>query len=148
MINILVMLHVLAVIVWVGGMLFAHMQLRPVAADQLEPPLRLKLWVGVFGRFFPWVWASIIVILVTGFWIISMIGGFKGLGMHINIMMTLGIIMMFIFFHVFFAPYKRLKLAVAAEDWPTAGAKLAQIRKLIGINMLLGVLTVAIRYVL
>ena len=148
MINILVMLHVLAVIVWVGGMLFAHMQLRPVAADQLEPPVRLKLWVGVFGRFFPWVWASIIVILVTGFWIISMIGGFKGLGMHINIMMTLGIIMMFIFFHVFFAPYKRLKLAVAAEDWSVAGAKLAQIRKLIGINMLLGVLTVAIRYVL
>jgi uncharacterized membrane protein len=63
-------------------------------------------------------------------------------------MMTLGIIMMFIFFHVFFAPYKRLKLAVAAEDWSVAGAKLAQIRKLIGINMLLGVLTVAIRYVL
>lgn len=148
MINILVMLHVLAVIVWVGGMLFAHMQLRPVAADQLEPPLRLKLWVGVFGRFFPWVWASIIVILVTGFWIISILGGFKGLGMHINIMMITGFIMMFLFFHVFFAPYKKLKRAVAAEDWPIAGAKLSQIRTLIGINMMLGVLTIAIRYVL
>lgn len=148
MINYLVMLHVLAVVVWVGGMLFAHMQLRPIAASQLEPPIRLKLWVGVFGRFFPWVWASIITILVTGFWIISIYGGFKGLGMHINIMMSTGIIMMLIFFHVFFAPYKRLKLAVAAEDWPTAGAKLTQIRKLIGINMTLGVLTIAIRYVL
>jgi len=148
MINILVMLHVLAVIIWVGGMLFAHMQLRPAAASLLQPPERLKLWVGVFARFFPWVWASIIVILVTGFWIISLYGGFKGLGMHINVMMAVGIIMMFIFFHVFFAPYKRLKLAVDAEDWPTAGAKLAQIRTLIGINMMLGVLTVAIRYVL
>ena len=142
------MLHVLAVIIWVGGMLFAHMQLRPVAASLLQPPERLKLWVGVFGRFFPWVWASIIVILVTGFWIISIVGGFKGLGMHINVMMLVGIIMMFLFLHVFFAPYKRLKLAVAAEDWSTAGAKLAQIRTLIGINMMLGVLTVAIRYVL
>ena len=148
MINILVMLHVLAVVIWVGGMLFAHMQLRPVAADQLEPPVRLKLWVGVFGRFFPWVWASIIVILVTGFWIISILGGFKGLGMHINIMMITGFIMMFIFLHIFFAPYKKLKRAVAAEDWPTAGAKLSQIRTLIGINMMLGVLTIAIRYVL
>ena len=148
MINILVMLHVLAVVIWVGGMLFAHMQLRPVAADLLEPPVRLKLWVGVFGRFFPWVWASVITILITGFWIISILGGFKGLGMHINVMMAIGIIMMLLFLHVFFAPYKRLKLAVAAEDWPTAGTKLAQIRTLIGINMTLGVLTVAIRYVL
>ena len=148
MINFLVMLHVLAVVIWVGGMLFAHMQLRPIAASQLEPPVRLKLWVGVFGRFFPWVWASIITSLITGVWIIDIYGGFKGLGIHINVMMTTGIIMMLIFFHVFFAAYKRLKLAVAAEDWPAAGAKLAQIRTLIGINMLLGVLTIAIRYVL
>ena len=148
MINILVMLHVLAVVIWVGGMLFAHMQLRPIAASQLEPPVRLKLWVGVFGRFFPWVWASIITILVTGFWIINIYGGFKGLGMHINVMMATGIIMMLIFFHVFFSPYKKLKMAVAAEDWPAAGAQLAQIRTLVGINMIRGVLTVAIRYVL
>ena len=148
MVNILVMLHVLAVVIWVGGMLFAHMQLRPIAASQLEPPVRLNLWVGVFGRFFPWVWASIFIILVTGFWIINIYGGFKGLGMHINVMMTMGIVMMLIFFHVFFAPYKKLKLAVAAKDWPAAGAKLAQIRTLIGINMVLGVLTIAIRYIL
>ena len=68
--------------------------------------------------------------------------------MHINVMMALGILMMLIFLHVFFAPYKRLKQAVAAEDWPAAGAKLAQIRMLIGINMTLGVLTIASRYVL
>ena len=68
--------------------------------------------------------------------------------MHINIMMAIGIIMMLIFFHVFFSPYKKLRLAVAAEDWPAAGAKLAQIRTLVGINMMLGVLTIAIRYVL
>jgi uncharacterized membrane protein len=145
--NIALSLHIIAVVIWVGGMLFAHMALRPVAASQLEPPVRLKLWVGVFGRFFPWVWASIAVILASGFWIIfSVYGGFKGLPMGINVMMTLGIIMMFIFFHVFFAPYKRLKLAVAAEDWPTGGEKLAQIRKLVGINMTIGLLTVIARY--
>ena len=148
MLNIILMLHVIAVVIWVGGMLFAHMALRPVAASQLEPPVRLKLWVGVFGRFFPWVWVSIVVILVTGFWAISLLGGMKGLPMYINVMMTSGIVMMLIFFHVFFAAYKRLKLAVAAEDWSAGGAKLAQIRTLIGINMTIGLLTIAARYVL
>ena len=140
-------LHLLAAVILVGGMFFAYMALRPVAASQLEPPVRLKLWVGVFGRFFPWVWVCIAVILVSGFWIIfSAFGGFKGLPMYINVMMTLGIIMMFIFFHVFFAPYKRLKLAVAAEDWPTGGKKLAQILMLVGVNMTIGLLTIVARY--
>ena len=120
--NIALLLHVLAVVIWVGGMFFAYMALRPVAASQLEPPVRLKLWVGVFGKFFPWVWASIIVILVTGFWIISLYGGFKGLPLHINVMMASGIIMMMIFMHVFFAPYNKLKRAVAAEDWPAGSS--------------------------
>ena len=149
LINIAQTLHVSAVVIWVGGMLFAHMGLRPVAASQLEPPVRLKLWVGVFGRFFPWVWICVAVILATGFWIIfSAYGGFKGLPMSINVMMAMGIIMMLIFFHVFFAPYKRLKQAVIAEDWPEGGKNLAQIRKLVGINMTIGLLTIAARYVI
>ena len=148
MLNIALLLHVMAVVIWVGGMFFAYMALRPVAASQLEPPVRLRLWVGVFGKFFPWVWVSIAVILITGFWIISIYGGFKGLPMHINVMMTLGIIMMLIFFHVFFAAYKRLKLAVIAEDWLAAGTKLAQIRMLVGINTIIGLLTVTVRYVI
>ena len=145
--NIAVMLHVIAVVIWVGGMFFAYMALRPVAASQLEPPVRLKLWVGVFGKFFPWVWASIVTILVTGFSIIGLLGGFKGLPMYISIMMMTGIIMMLIFLHVFFGPYRRLKLAVAVEDWPTGGSKLAQIRMLVGINTVIGLLTIAVRYV-
>jgi uncharacterized membrane protein len=144
--NIALLLHVLAVVIWVGGMFFAYMALRPVAASQLEPPVRLKLWVGVFGKFFPWVWASIIVILITGFWIISLYGGFKGLPLHINVMMASGIIMMVIFMHVFFAPYKKLKRAVAAEDWPAGGKQLGMIRMLVGINTLIGIFTILARY--
>ena len=83
--------------------------------------------------------------MLSGFWIISAVmGGFASLGIHINIMMGLGILMMLIFFHVFFAPYKRLKQAVDAQDWPAGGKKLAQIRMLVGINTILGLLTVAI----
>ena len=144
--NIALLLHVLAVVIWVGGMFFAYMALRPVAASQLEPPVRLKLWAGVFGKFFPWVWLSIIVILLTGFWIIGLYGGFKGLGLHINVMMASGIIMMMIFMHVFFAPYKKLKRAVEAEDWPAGGKQLGMIRMLVGINTLIGIFTIAARY--
>jgi len=140
-----VLLHVLGVVIWVGGMFFAYMALRPVAAAQLEPPLRLRLWAGVFGRFFPWVWASIAVILATGFWIISAIfGGMVNAGMYVHLMLTLGLVMMAIFLHVYFAPYRRLKAAVQAEDWPAGGKALAQIRVLVGVNTLIGVLTIAV----
>jgi uncharacterized membrane protein len=140
-----VMLHIAAVVIWVGGMIFAHAFLRPVAASQLEPPQRLTLWVGVFKRFFPIVWICIITILITGYGVIlAYMGGFKGLPMYINAMMGLGIVMMLIFFHVFFAPFKRLKRAVEAQDWPTGGKALTQIRHLVGINMTIGIITAAI----
>lgn len=138
-------LHLLAAVIWVGGMFFAYMCLRPVAASVLEPPLRLTLWSQVFGRFFPWVWASIVILLATGFWMVfSTFGGFKGSGWHIHAMMTLGIVMMLIYMHVFFAPYRKLKRAVAAEDWPAGAKPLAQIRVLVGINTVIGLVTSAI----
>ena len=142
--GIAVIIHVLAAVIWVGGMFFAYMALRPVAATQLEPPARLSLWDGVFGKFFPWVWVCIITILGTGFWMIDIIGGFKAVGSHVHVMLALGIVMMLIFMHVYFAAYKRLKLAVAAQDWPAGGGKLAQIRFLVGINTILGLVTIAV----
>jgi len=145
MMGLAVLLHVIAVVIWVGGMFFAYMFLRPVAASQLEPPARLTLWAGVFGRFFPWVWASVLVILSTGLWMIfAVFGGMGGVGPYVHIMLGLGIVMMLIYMDVFFAPYGRLKRAVAAQDWPAGGAALAQIRLLVGINTLIGMLTIVI----
>ena len=135
-------LHILAAIIWVGGMFFAYMAQRPAAVEVLEPPLRLKLWVATFRRFFPWVWVSIVTLLATGFWgIFAHFGGMKGAPLYVHAMLGLGLLMMLIFFHVFFAPYKRLKAAVAAEDWPTGGKALAQIRVLVGINTIIGLVT-------
>ena len=75
---------------------------------------------------------------------IGLLGGFKAIGNYVHVMLLLGIVMVLIFMHVYFAAYKRLKLAVAAQDWPTGGGKLAQIRMLIGINTILGLLTIAV----
>ncbi len=134
-------LHVLAVVVWVGGMFFAYMALRPVAATKLEPPQRLTLWEGVFRNFFPWVWLAVALILGSGLFMMAQIGKPP---VHVTTMFVIGVAMMLIFAHVFFAPFKRLKRAVAAQDWPAGGAALGQIRKLIGINLVLGLITIAV----
>jgi len=138
-------LHLLAVVVWVGGMFFAYMALRPVAATLLDPPQRMPLWSLTFARFFPWVWVSVILLPVTGYWmILKVFGGFASLALYIHIMQGVGILMMLIFLHVFFAPYRRLKQAVAANDFAAAGKHLALIRKLIGLNLILGMALIVV----
>lgn len=138
-------LHLLAAVVWVGGMFFAWMALRPVATTLLEPPLRMPLWSQVFARFFPWVWAAVITLLASGYWMLFRVfGGFHALAIYVHLMQAIGIAMMLIFAHIFFAPYRRLKSAVAAGDWPAAGHALATIRRLIGVNLILGLAVIAI----
>ena len=132
-------LHLLAVVIWVGGMFFAWMALRPVAASLLEPALRMPLWSQVFTRFFPWVWVAVILLPATGYWmVLNVFGGFQALALYIHIMQGVGIVMIMIFLHIFFAPYRRLKQAVAGGDFAAAGKQLATIRKLIGLNLILG----------
>lgn len=135
-------LHILAAVIWVGGMFFAYMALRPAAATLLEPPQRLAVWDGVFTKFFFWVWISIITILLSGYHMIfSAFGGFAGAGMHIHLMHGMGLVMMMIFMHVYFAPYKRLKRLVAEGNFPDAAKNLNTIRKLVAINLTIGLLT-------
>lgn len=141
--GIALLLHLLGVVVWVGGMFFAYMALRPVAATVLEPPLRLGLWAGVFGKFFPWVWLSVALILGSGLYMWMALGGADA-PLYVHAMLGMGVVMMLIFAHVFFAPYKKLKRAVAEQTWPAGGAALGQIRLLIGINLSIGLLTIAV----
>ncbi len=145
MMALLLTVHVFSALIWVGGMFFAYMALRPVAASLLEPPERLGLWAGVFGRFFPWVFASIAGLLVSGYWmVLSFYGGFEAVGLHVHLMIWSGYLMMLIFLHVFFAPFRRLKRAVATGDWQAGAQSLAQIRVLIGVNLVLGAVVVSI----
>ena len=134
-------LHLASVVVWVGGMFFAYLCLRPVAAAQLQPPLRLALWAGVFARFFPWVWAAVVLIVVTGLSTMLAIG-FAAAPLHWHLMLTLGLVMSAIFAYVYFRPYGALRAAVAAQNWPAGGAALGTIRQLVGVNLAIGVLTI------
>lgn len=144
MIGLMTGLHALAAIIWVGGMFFAYMALRPAVGD-LSGPDRTALWARVFGKFFPWVWLSVAVLVFSGFWIILVEwGGFAAAGMHVHTMLLIGIVMIGLFGHLYFAPFKRLRAAVAAGDTPAAANQVGQIRKIVATNLALGLLTAAI----
>jgi uncharacterized membrane protein len=144
MLIVLVAAHILAALFWVGGMAFAYLMLRP-AAGALEAPVRLTLWRDVFARFLPWVGVSIVALLVSGYAMMFMTyGGFRGVPLFIHVMQGTGILMMLIYLHLYFAPWPRLRKFVQAGDWPNAGKQLATIRKLVAINLALGVITVLV----
>jgi uncharacterized membrane protein len=138
-------LHILSAALWVGGMFFAWHILRPVAAAQLEPPARLRLWAGVFGRFFPWVWVFVALLPATGYWMIfELFGGMASVGLSVHLMQGLGWLMIAMYMHLFFAPFRRLREAVITEQWPQAGKQLNQIRHIVGVNLALGLVVIAI----
>ena len=136
--------HTWAAVVWVGGMFFALLALRP-AAVVLEPGPRLDLWLGVLDRFFAWVIVAIVLLLASGYGMVfGVYGGFRTIPQAVNIMQGLGIIMMLAFFHVYFAPWRRFKKALARRDSPAAARQLNQIRWIVVLNLVLGLATVAI----
>ena len=135
------MLHILGAVVWVGGMFFAYVVLRPYAGA-LEAPARLALWRGVFQKFFPWVWASILALLASGYGMLFLVmGGFGGAGVHVHVMNLTGLIMMALFLHLYFAPWKRMRRALDAGETADAARQLGQIRMLVAINLTLGLIT-------
>lgn len=140
----LLLAHLLGVTVWVGGMFFAYMVLRPAAVELLETPERLLLWNGVLRRFLSWVWVAILLILVSGLGMIMLLGGFAKVLWPIHLMFALAVIMMLIFGHVYFAGYARLKRYVVGREWPAAGKALIQVRMFVGMNLIIGLLTIVI----
>lgn len=137
-------LHILAAVIWVGGMFFAHQMLRP-AAGKLDPAQRLPLWRRVFERFFPWVWASIAALLLSGYgMVIWGLGGFAHIGLHVHIMQAIGIVMILAFGHLYFSPWARFRRAVDAGDLAAAAAELDRIRGIVTLNLVLGLVVVVI----
>ena len=144
MLSLALSLHLLPAVVLVGGMFAAYMCLRP-AMGPLEPPQRIGLWRRFFARFFPWVGASVVLLLVTGFWmLVSYFGGFAHAPTYINVMMTLGLVMVALYAWLFHGPWMKFKRAADAGDWPAAGAQLNRIRQIIAINLPLGLIVVVV----
>lgn len=134
-------LHVLAAIAWLGGISFMLFALRPAAAEQLKPPQRLPLIAQTLHRFFALVWITIAILLLTGLTMLLGVG-MKNAPIGWHLMFGIGLLMSALFGHLYFGPFRRLKRAVSASDWPEGGRNVGQIATLALINLVLGVLAI------
>lgn len=140
--NLFLFLHLAAAVFWMGGMAFVVLALRPVLHVQLPPPQRLPLMVQVLRRFFVVVAISIAVLLATGIPLLLQVPGAAAPpGWHV--MAGVGVLMMLIFGHIFFSPFRRAQGAIAAQDWPEGGKRMNQIALLVKVNLGLGWLAIA-----
>jgi uncharacterized membrane protein len=140
--HILLFLHISSVIVWVGGMVFAYFCLRPAAAQQLQPPQRLPLWVAAFQPFFRMVAIAVALILASGFGMFFRAGA-RGAPLGWSVMMALGLVMSAVFAYIYAMLYPDLRRQAAASAWPAAAGVLNRIRQLVAVNLVLAALTVA-----
>ncbi|MBT3041522.1 MAG: CopD family protein [Candidatus Thiodiazotropha sp. (ex Codakia orbicularis)] len=139
-------LHIIGVIIWVGGMFFAHMILRPALNDSLEAPQRLSLLLRVFDGFFPWVWVAVIAILASGFWMLFMFYE-DNIGLWLGFMTVVGILMSAIFVFIYAIPYKQIRVARKEDDKPKLVEAVSLIRQLILINLTFGMLVTVVAVV-
>ena len=141
---IMLAIHILCAVIWVGGMVFAHFMMRP-ATMPFEPPVRLAFFRRVFQRFFPAVGVIVALLLITGFGMIfNGFGGFATAPEYVNVMMGLGIVMMLSFGHLFFVPWRRMQRALDRNDIVGGAASLNQIRGIVVFNLYLGLIVVAV----
>ncbi len=136
-------LHAAASVIWIGGLFFAFIVLRP-SLSALEPPVRLVLWAEVFRKFFPWVWMSVTILLVSGYWLVFMAwGGFAGVPVYVHVMQLWGLVMIALFIYLYYRPLPVFRRAVEQQDWSVASDALSRIRHIVGVNLVLGLLLVA-----
>jgi uncharacterized membrane protein len=140
----LLFVHVFAVAVWVGGMFVMHFAVRPSASLVPDVPTRLTLLSSVLSRFMAWAGLAVILVLVTGIAMIFGSGGFRNAHLSVHLMLAIGLLMMGLYAHIRFAPFKRMRMAVSAGNWQAAGTNLDVVRKLVLTNLVLGVVVIAI----
>lgn len=137
----LLALHILCAVVWVGGMFFALVVVRPSVAV-LEPAQRIALHNRIFRRFFLVIWHAMPLILLSGYaMVFGLYGGFQHLPWNVNAMQAIGVVMVLVFLAIFFGPWRRFR---AAASTARAAEAAERIRKLIVVNLVLGLIVVVL----
>jgi len=140
---ILIALHTLAAVIWVGGLFFLVGILRP-AASSVPLGERLPLLSIAMGRFFLWVWIAIITLLVTGNTMILALGGMAAVPLYVHVMQGLGWVMFLLFGHMFFSPWRRVRSALAAGALADAGQAMNKLRFFASVNLALGLVVIVV----
>ncbi len=138
--------HILAVIVWIGGLFFVTIVLGPTLKKEMaHASARIPLMHALIRRFFFWVLLSSLLLLLTGYSMVFVYyGGFAALTIPVWIMVVLGTFMVMLALHIYFAPLKRLRRAVRDQDWSAGAMALAQVRLFASINLLLSFVVILV----
>ena len=133
--------HLAAGVIWLGGMAAMIWAVRPAAIAMFEPPLRVPFLAAAMGRFFKVVAACILLLLLTGgAMLVGVDMKLAPKGWHA--MLGIGALMCLIFGHIYAGPFRKMKLALALADLPSAASQLAKIHPLMILNFALGWLAV------
>ena len=143
--SVLKLMHLLSVIVWIGGMVFAYFFLSPMLV-KLEAPQRVRSMHAVLERFFRVVLLIAGLTLISGLWMTGRVarqtvqaGGSFQMPSAWTVMADLGVLLALTFGHIRFALHKRPGRALIASAWVAGSAALASMRVGVAINIALGV---------
>ena len=136
-------LHILGVIVWVGGTLFIHRSVYPALMVDSKIPNGIEIYLIILKRFFPWMWIAIVLTIGSGYWIIfSYYGGLELLAYYIQIMSGLGLTMLVNSIVMHLVPYRGLRAAVESDEIDKAVKQARFLHRLMGANLVLGLVTI------
>lgn len=141
--SVAIALHSIAAAVWVGGMFFMLVVFRP-AVQTLDPEPRAAMMGITLKKFFPWVWMSIVILLLTGYWLVGAFGGFGSVPAYVHIMHVLGWVMVALFAFMYFKPNKAFRAAAEQGDKEQAMKALGTVRAIVLVNLILGLAMFAI----
>lgn len=139
-----IILHLLAINVWVGGTFFTVVIL-PHAAASLEPAERHPFMRIVFKRFFFWVWLAMMILISTGGWMIYRVfGGIINAPLYVVLMMSITLLMGCVFLLIYFGSYRLYVQSLKQENLSDSERHLDYISLLSKINMALGICVVLV----
>lgn len=143
-------IHLLALMVWIGGMFFALFCLRP-ALGLIDGPVRLRFMVQVLGRFLVWVGVAVGLLLLTGvamWWLAMQAASAQGQRFAMPwpwaAMVSLGLLMVAVYAHIRWVLFARLCAAAQVPDPAAGAAALAGVRRWVTVNLVIGVLVVLV----
>ena len=133
-------LHLLCAVLWVGGMFFAFVVVRPSLAV-IEAPQRMLLQTQVLKKSFLIVWHVMPVIILTGFAMLPYVGGMPNAPWQVHAMLALGLLMAALFLATYLGPYRKFR---RTTDRTRMASSFRRIRMLIDINLVLGLIVVIV----
>ena len=133
-------LHLLCAVLWVGGMFFAFVVVRPSLAV-IEAPQRMLLQTQVLKKSFLIVWHVMPVIILTGFAMLPYVGGMPNAPWQVHAMLALGLLMAAVFLATYLGPYRKFR---RTTDRTRMASSFRRIRMLIDINLVLGLIVVIV----